>query len=93
MFVFLGWASSQFLLAENLNRTSFVRTAIGGLTSIACFLSADPKVRHSGRCACDSCLLLRGDLQYCGGCKGPNQREGVLGSFNLTRIARDLLRG
>ena len=48
VFVFLGTASGQYLIAENLTRISFVRTAIGALANILLNLWLLPRYGMNG---------------------------------------------
>jgi len=47
-FVFLGVASGQYLIAENLGRLSFIRTGLGALTNIILNLILIPKLGMMG---------------------------------------------
>jgi len=47
-FVFLGVASGQYLIAENLGRLSFIRTGLGAITNIALNLILIPKLGMMG---------------------------------------------
>ncbi len=48
LFVFLGVASGQFLIAENLNKLTFIRTGFGAIVNIALNLLLIPKMGMMG---------------------------------------------
>ena len=48
VFVFLGAANSQYLIAENYNRLTFIRTGFGALVNIGLYLILIPKMGMMG---------------------------------------------
>jgi O-antigen/teichoic acid export membrane protein len=48
VFVFLGAASSQYLIAENLSKLTFVRTGVGAIVNIGLNLILIPKMGMMG---------------------------------------------
>jgi PST family polysaccharide transporter len=92
VFVFLGVASSQFLLAENLNRTAFMRTAVGALTSIALSLVFIPRfgIRGAALATLASYFAATYSIAF-----DPRARMNIrlfVNSLNLPRIAREIVR-
>lgn len=91
VFVFLGVASSKYLVAENLTKISFYRTFIGAITNIILNIILIPTYGILG--AAIATLISYGVSTFCIliPVKGRVAGFSLLRSFNITKIIERLI--